>query len=176
MSRTRKVVKIADVEGNAHQWEFFQLSADKGLTLGLEVWELLGGTLGRLMGALPGSVKDLDGMMLGRALAGLATTIIQKGGTSFVGKFLDGNRRDDLMIVPPDKNMPSGDGYVAFNLVFQGNYGELRRALAHSLEHNFSSFFDEWLPGWGGKAVSQARPFQDLFGGVLKNLEKLPIS
>lgn len=150
---------ISDDHGAQHSYDIIQHPASAGIRLFTTVLESLAMPAGQMLsalqsgGSLPDSGDGLMGMLLddgvdgegiGKAFELLAGKLLQCGPELF---------HDILKHVSRDN--VSMNNLTAFDGAYQGNYGELVRAVAWSLQVNFGDAFKAAKSNFG--LVSSAK-------------------
>ena len=132
--------KLADSEDILHNYSAIPLQASKGISLALEVGDLLGGTLGQLFYGIGGKEVDVMSKELNIAdtLAALPSKLLNKGGPAFILKMLDGVKRsrnhDGKEVWEEVSSLED------FDNIYGGNYKELLAAVWWVIQINYGPF------------------------------------
>ena len=126
-----KRLELVDASGASHVWEIGYYPADEGLDLLTVVAPILSPVLG--LGAYLLDEDDARSMSpaeMDKAISGAFGALRTAGPKGTIGRILRVSTRDGVLM-----------NEQAIGQTFAGNYGELVRAVAATLQHNFASFF-----------------------------------
>lgn len=169
MSRSFAQTSILDDYSDAsHAYTTSLFPAGKGWNLLLRLMRMGGAALGRTWGSLsPSEIGEkaleiqsvldagIDGEGIASMIDKLALQMIEEGGDKFIREILATTNRDELPI------------NESFDAVYQGNYGEMLKAVGWVLKHNYAPFFKGALGNLGSSlmgalAKTQLRSVQSL--------------
>lgn len=142
MPRRDYTTEIRDDYGETHVYTLIQHPAEEGFELLTKLLKVVAPSLGQILGAVQGSDveaegdiaglldRDIDAGRLGGAVADFSDAIVQAGGVDFCKRLLKHATRIN------------GEGQeqkvaLHFSSIYQGNYGELGKAVWFAVEKNF---------------------------------------
>jgi hypothetical protein len=137
MPLTPTLKDITDDYGASHQYSITPHPAEEGFVLLPVVLRIIGEAGGPLVDAFKSSdpeailESEINGVALGLALSNLANEIVAAGGPKFCKDVLKYTTR-------VNSDGKEEKAAVAFNVIYQGNYGELAKAVFAVLELNFA--------------------------------------
>jgi hypothetical protein len=150
MTINRHPRTLTSATGEDHEYLIHETPAEEGMDLFFELVAVSGDSVGQILDLvvkLAAQFKtgghsildvDLDGDSLGRALTGLATRLISKGGSKFVKRLMAHVVRDGSKFT--EGKVPIGNQWC-INAAFQANYLELVQLVVAVLDVNYSNLF-----------------------------------
>lgn len=139
MPRNPTTREIEDDFGVSHTYTITPHPAEEGVELLPSVLRLIGEAAGPLIDSIQGAMAEtiesplnakVNGEKIGKALSNLADELVRAGNAKFYKELLKHTTRTD------DAGREQKVAQ-AFGAVYQGNYGELAKALVAVIEINF---------------------------------------
>lgn len=121
---------------NDRQYFTNRFNTEKAIDLENLIAPILGGGLGRIMGAFKG-MDDLNGDALGQAVEGLFSQIVAAGGTALYKKIL----AETQVVIEPEDGQPEKVQCANLNVAFEGRLLDLKKVTIHVLKFNFQEYF-----------------------------------
>jgi hypothetical protein len=123
---------------DGQQWTVTQFPATVGLRVASRLLKLISGPVGDAVSGIDGNLMDarisMDAKSMGAALKGLAGALEPDDVVDLAVTLLEGARCDSTEI-----------SRATFDVVFQGRYGTLLKALAFVVEVNFQIPLADWF-------------------------------
>jgi hypothetical protein len=141
--RQLQTTEIKDKSGIEHTYSLIPYDAEYGVTLAIEIADILGDGLGKLFLGISGKSDDTDATpytMLEFArdeITKVPAKLAAKGGASFLKKILNGVKREKTPKAADFIDVPK-----FFDDIYAANYKELLSAIWWVIDCNYGPFFD----------------------------------
>ena len=161
---------LKDADGQPHRYSCTRFGFDKSLDLKLEIVALLGAPGGQIVEALFSGqgLANFDARTAGEAVAQFGSLLLERGGSAFFAKFLEGVRRECNTGKGDFEDM--GD-QGARDAAFAGNHMEAYDALIWRLGVEYGPFFAAISKGSTGLSarLKSVIPISPVLSGTNRN-------